>query len=89
MYDLLALIILISIVAGIYFMIRLIIRAIFGGETSGYRTKLVISLGAIIISVALFFFVEMFIGFDEGDMKEDATQRLEDLLEQNFPSEQK
>lgn len=89
MYDFLAVIFLISLVAGIYFLIRLIIRAIFGGETSGYRTKLVISLGAIIISAGLFFFVATFIGEDEEDMKEDATRILDELLEENFPSQQK
>lgn len=89
MYDFLAAIFLISIVAGIYFLIRLIIRAIFGGETSGYRTKLVISLGVIIISAGLFFFMVTFVGEDEEDMKEDATRILDELLEENFPSQKK
>lgn len=89
MYDFLAAIFLISIVAGIYFLIRLIIRAIFGGETSSYRTKLVISLGVIIISAGLFFFMVTFVGEDEEDMKEDATRILDELLEENFSSQQK
>lgn len=86
MEDIFGLIFLVSLVASIYFLIRLVIRAIFGGETSGYRTKLVISLGALIISVALFSFIEMLIEEDEADLKEEAQQRLEEILEQNFPS---
>lgn len=89
MYDVLGLIFLVSIVAGIYFLIRLIIRAVFGGKTSGYKTKLVISLGAIVICAGLFFFMVTYIGEDEEDMKEDATRVLEDLLEENFPSQEK
>ena len=86
MEDIFGLIFLVSLVASIYFLIRLVIRAIFGGETSGYRTKLVISLGTLIISVALFSFIEMLIEEDEADLKEEAQQRLEETLEQNFPS---
>ena len=86
MEDIFGLIFLVSLVASIYFFIRLVIRAIFGGETSGYRTKLVISLGALIISVALFSFIEMLIEENEADLKEEAQQRLEEILEQNFPS---
>ena len=86
MDDILGLIFLVSLVASIYFLIRLLLRVIFGGETSGYRSKLVISLGLIIISVALFFFIEMFIEEDEADLKEEAEQRLEEILEQSFPS---
>jgi len=44
MDDILGLIFLVSLVASIYFLIRLLLRVIFGGETSGYRSKLVISL---------------------------------------------
>ena len=86
MDEILVLIFLVSLVASIYFLIRLVIRAIFGGETSKYRTKLVISLGALIISVALFSFIEMLIEENEADLKEEAQQRLEEILEQNFPS---
>ena len=84
MDDILGLIFLISLVASIYFLIRLLLRVIFGGETSGYRSKLVISLGLIIISFAIFFFADMFV---EENMQEEAEQKLEELLEQNFPSE--
>ena len=86
MEDIFGLIFLVSLVASIYFFIRLVIKAVFGGETSGYRTKLVISLGALIISVALFSFIEMLIEENEADLKEEAQQRLEEILEQNFPS---
>ena len=50
---------------------------------SGYRSKLAISLGLIIISFTIFFLEDMFV---EENMQEDAEQKLEELLEQNFPS---
>jgi len=83
MDDILVLIFLVSLVASIYFLIRLVIRLLFGGETSKCRTKLVISLGLIIISFAIFFLGDM---FGEDNMQEEAEHRLEELLEQNFPS---
>ena len=83
MDDILVLLFLVSLVASIYFLIRLLLRVIFGGETSGYRSKLAISLGMIIISFTIFFLEDMFV---EENMQEDAEQKLEELLEQNFPS---
>ena len=86
MEEILGLRFLVSLVWSIYFLIRLVIRAIFGGETAGYKTKLVISLGVMIISTAIFFLLGMFGEADEADLKADAERRLEELLEENFPS---
>ena len=84
MDDILVLLFLLSLAASIYFLIRLLLRVIFGGETSRYRTKLVISLGLIIISFTIFFLGDM---FGEENMQEEAEQRLEELLNQNFKEE--
>ena len=83
MDDILVLLFSVSLIASIYFLIRLLLRVIFGGETSRYRSKLAISLGLIIISFTIFFLEDMFV---EENMQEDAEQKLEELLEQNFPS---
>lgn len=87
MGEILIIIFLISLLASIYFLARLFIRMIFGGETERYRTKLVMSLGTMIISVAIFLLIGMFATEDEEDLKEDAERRLEELINENFPEQ--
>ena len=87
MAEILIVIFFISLLASVYFLARLFIRVIFSGDKEGYRTKLVMSLGAMIISVAIFFLIGMFATEDEEDLKEDAERRLEELINENFPEQ--
>lgn len=87
MGEILIIIFFISLLASVYFLARLFIRMIFGGETERYRTKLVMSLGTMIISVAIFLLIGMFATEDEEDLKEDAERRLEELINENFPEQ--
>ena len=87
MEDILAVVFLFSIVAGGYFLIRFMIRAIFGGETTGYKKKLAISLGVALISFMIFSVIGMLdYEDDEEDLKADAQRKLEELLDANFPA---
>ena len=89
MSDTLMWIFLLAFVLSVYFLVRWILRAAFGGETSGYKKKLAVSFVVMIISFALLFLVGLFYEEDEGDMREEAEHILEELLEENFSSQQK
>lgn len=86
MEDILLYIFFLSFVLSVYFFVRWILRAAFGGETSGYKKKLAISVVVGIISFALLFLVGMFYEPDEESIKEEAQQRLEEIINENFPA---
>ena len=86
MEDILLYIFFLSFVLSVYFLVRWILRAAFGGETSGYKKKLAISVVAGIISFAMLFLVGMFYEPDEESIKEEAQQRLEEIINENFPA---
>ena len=82
MDDISAYVFFLSAAAGIYFFVRLVIRAITGGETSGYKKKLAFSATVAIISFAMFYLDGIFV--DEEDFKEEAEEKLEELLDEHW-----
>ena len=82
MDELLVCLFFLSAAAGIYFFVRLVIRAITGGETSGYKKKLAASVIVAAVSCFMFYFDGIF--YDEEDFKEEAEDKLEELLNEHW-----
>ena len=87
MEEILLWIFFLAFVLSVYFLARWILRAAFGGETSGYKKKLAVSTVVAIISFALLFLAGMFYEEDEESAKEEAQQKLEEILNENFPAQ--